>query len=307
MKKILVIGAGGSIGINVIKFLLTSGKYEITALDLNNKRVSKRLKKYRKRINIEYGDINDYFLVEKIVKDKDAIIDLATVMPPLGDYSYDVGEFVEYKGVENLIKAINYFNDKCFFIYASTTSMYGNIASASTKEKIKTSKLSNYNKNKYNTELLIKKKLKHYTILRVPLVLNGIKDEPFMFNVNKNSIVEVTTNVDAAYAFTLAVDKEKELNKKIFNIGMGKEGILCYNDILKNILKYRGISLRYILSRLFLEKNYYSPVLTDSDKLNDILKYRTDTLNNYYSRLKRSGKNRRIRKLLAKPIILLKK
>ena len=57
MKKVLVTGAAGSIGIQVIKYLLAEGKYEITALDLRNKNVSKRLKKFRRRINILYGDV----------------------------------------------------------------------------------------------------------------------------------------------------------------------------------------------------------------------------------------------------------
>ena len=52
MKKVLVTGAGGSVGIGVIKYLLSEGKYEITALDLRNKNSQKRLKKYRRRINL---------------------------------------------------------------------------------------------------------------------------------------------------------------------------------------------------------------------------------------------------------------
>ena len=41
MKKILVTGAAGTVGINVLKFLLSEGKYEITALDLKNKKTEK--------------------------------------------------------------------------------------------------------------------------------------------------------------------------------------------------------------------------------------------------------------------------
>jgi nucleoside-diphosphate-sugar epimerase len=37
MKKVLVTGAAGTIGINVIKYLLSEGKYEITAVDLKNR------------------------------------------------------------------------------------------------------------------------------------------------------------------------------------------------------------------------------------------------------------------------------
>ena len=43
MKKILVTGAGGTVGLQVIRFLLSEGKYEITALELKNRQVYKRL------------------------------------------------------------------------------------------------------------------------------------------------------------------------------------------------------------------------------------------------------------------------
>ena len=52
MKKVLVTGAAGSIGTHVIKYLLAEGKYEVTALDLKNKNVFKKMKRFRKRINI---------------------------------------------------------------------------------------------------------------------------------------------------------------------------------------------------------------------------------------------------------------
>ena len=113
MKKILITGAAGSIGLNVIKYLLASGKYEITALDLKNKKTIRKLKKYRKRINIIYGDVNDSILMEALVRDHDVVIHLASVLPPLADYSSSIGEIVEYEGCENIIKAINYYNEKC--------------------------------------------------------------------------------------------------------------------------------------------------------------------------------------------------
>lgn len=306
MKKVLVTGASGSIGINVIKFLLSEGKYEITALDLRNKKVFKKLKKYRKRINIIYGDVTEPVLMEALVKDHDIIIHLASVLPPFADYSSKIGEIVEYQGTENIIKAINYYNKNCFLIYASTTSIYDNSLSGNVKEKIKENELTNYSLNKYNTENLIKKKLRNYTILRLPLILNNIVGEPFMFNVKKNLIVEVSTNVDAAYAFVKAISYQKELNKKTFNVGMGEDGRVKYSSILKNILKYQGISLRYILSRVFLEKTYLSPILTDSDELENIIHYRNDSLYNYYIRLKNKGKKRKLRKLLVKPLVYFK-
>lgn len=302
MKKVLVTGASGNIGIKVIKYLLSEGKYEITALDLKNKKTAKNLKRYRKRINIIYADINDSVIIEALVKDHDYIIHLASVLPPLGDFSPRLSKLIEYDGTESIIKAINYYNKDCYLFYASTTSVY-TTSIASTKDKIDKDKLTPYSLNKYETELLIKKKLKNYTIFRIPLVLNTIKHKPIIFNINKNNIVEVTTTRDVAYAFVKALDYKEKINRKIFNIGFGEKGRALYSEILKNILKEYGISMKYIFGRIFLSKNCNSPILSDSDLLDNILKYRQDSLSSYYNRLRNKSKKRYIQKFLAKPFI----
>ena len=236
MKKVLVIGAAGSIGLNVIKYLLSEGKYEITALDLNNKKSIKNLKKYQNRINVIYGDVNDEILMYSLVKEHDYIIYLASVLPPLSDFNKSIGWLVEYESLNYIIDVINKENKDCHLIYASSTSIYDNSLSANVKEVIKESELSNFSYVKYNSEKLITSKLKNYTILRVPIVLNNITDESFIYNVKKNLVVEVTTNIDAAYAFVKVIDYAKDVNKKIYNIGMGEDGREVFNEILKNVL-----------------------------------------------------------------------
>ena len=307
MKKILVTGASGAIGINVIKYLLSEGKYDITALDLKNKRSYKRLKKYQNRINIIYGDVNDEDLMDEVVKQSDYIIHLAGILPPLGDFSKNIGEVVDYNGTLNIINAINRYNKNCHLFYASTTSLYDKSLTSSVKETIKEDSLTNFSYNKYKTEEIIKKKLKNYTIFRVPLVLSDLKKEPFIYNVKKDLVVEVTTTFDAAYAFVKALNYAPELNKKTFNIGMGNEGRYKYQDILDNILKNYGLSLKYVLARLILDKDYISPVLLDSDDLNNLINYRNDSIEKYYKRLYNRGKNRPIGKLLGKAILYIKK
>ena len=85
MKKVLVTGAAGTIGLQVIKYLLSEGKYEITALDLKNSKNNQKLKKYKNRINVIFGDVCNRVLIEALVKDFDIIIHLAGVMMPLAD------------------------------------------------------------------------------------------------------------------------------------------------------------------------------------------------------------------------------
>ena len=124
MKKVLVVGAAGAVGIHTVKYLLSEGKYEITILDLKNKKSFNRLKRFRKRVNILYGDVTDRILIEALVKDHDYIIDLASAMPPLGDMKDGLSMAIDYGGCENIVRAINYYNPKCHLFFASTTSMY---------------------------------------------------------------------------------------------------------------------------------------------------------------------------------------
>ena len=308
MKKVLVTGAAGVIGLNVLKYLLSEGKYEITALDLRNKNNQSKLKKYRRRINIIYGDINDSVLIDALVKDQDYIIHLASVMPPLSDIKKDLGELIEYNGTENIIKAINYYNPKCFMLYASSTTIYGNIKEASVKNKPNVTDLDYYSLTKIKCEELIKSKLKNYTIIRLPFVLSNPKNNAFMYNVKLNTYLEAITDNDAGFLFVQALNNLDKLNKKVFNAGGGDQNKAYYSEILTNVLNIYGLSMHYILVRLFMDKNFYSHVYSDGNALNDLLDYQSDSLYSYYMHLKRATKKRRfIQRLLAKPIIFFLK
>lgn len=302
MKKVLVTGAAGTIGKLVIKFLLSEGKYEITALDLRTKNSQKNLKKYRRRINIIYGDMNDEILMEALVKDQDYIIHLAGVLPPLADIKKGLSDKIEYNGTKNIIKAINFYNPKCFLIYASTSSIYGDNKEVNIKTKPNILEIDYYSKTKIKTETIIKEKLKNYTIIRLPLVLCNPASGAFLYNVKRNRLVEAITDNDAAYLFTRAIEESEKLNKKVWNAGGGENMTAIYKDILSKVLEIYGFSFKYLLISLFLDKNFYVSTYEDSDKLNDLLDYRSDSLASYYMRLKRATKNRRIAKLIARPL-----
>ncbi|MDE5539390.1 MAG: NAD(P)-dependent oxidoreductase [Bacilli bacterium] len=308
MKKVLVTGAAGAIGINVIKYLLSEGKYEITALDLRNKNNQRKLRKYRRRINIIYGDINDSVLVDALVKDQDYIIHLAGAMPPLADIKRDLSERVDYDGTENIIRAIDFYNPNCFLVFASSTTLYGNVDKASVKSQTKVLPIDYYSMTKIKIEELIKEKLKKYVIIRIPLLLTNPASRSFMYNVKRNSVVEAITDNDAAYLFVSAIDKAKELNKKTFNAGGGEVCTAKFREILANVLNIYGFSFRYLGILLFVDKNFYSHVYEDSDELEDILEFRSDSLDSFYMRLKREVRWRFIPRLFAKPFVwMLKK
>ncbi|MBR1413990.1 MAG: NAD(P)-dependent oxidoreductase [Bacilli bacterium] len=303
MKKILVTGAGGSLGELTIKQLLKLEDVQITALDLRTKRYHKKIKKYHKDINIVYGDINDYNLISELVKDNDYIIHLAGVMPPLANLKVNLLKDIDYKGTENIIKAISYYNPDCFLVYPSTTSIYEKNENNlyNTKSYLKVDEDDYYSEYKLKIENLIIKKVKNYVIYRLPIVL-CIEGE-FIYNVNRKDNVEVITDRDVANALAVSIKDCKKINKQVFNLSDGEENRIMYRDLLIKILKSYGVNMHYIYSLIFLEKNYNVGFYSDTDKLIKKLKFKDDNIDLYFIRLKRRSKKRLIQKILAKPII----
>ena len=298
MKKVLVTGAAGNVGINVIRYLLAEGKYDITAIDLPNKYVYNRLKRYRKRINIIYGDILDGNTVYELIKDQDFIIHLASCLPPLSNLKDKLAETIEVNGTENIVRAINYYNKKCMLIYASSTSVYD--VNAPVSVNIKTSANGYYNTAKIKAENIITKHLKNYAILRLSLVIGDLNHTKIMFNIPSDDMIECISSEDAAYAFVKCLDKKEEVNKKVLNIGGGDNCAILFKDLKKMIFTYHGINYSNTIQSLLVSKDYHSPVLLDSSESNKILDYQNDSFESISMKIKRRGKKRVVNKFIGK-------
>ena len=226
-------------------------------------------------------------------------------MPPIADIKRNISESIDFKGTENIIKAMNMYNPDAYFIYASSTTIYGNNEVANINTKPKLTPLDYYSNTKLKIEKLIKNKVKNYTIIRLPLVLTNPKTDAFMYNVKLNSKVEAITDNDAAYMFVNALNYIEKLNKQIWNATGGEATTDIYRNILANVLKIYGLSIKYLLTSLFVDKNFYSHTYEDSAKLENILEFRSDSMSSYYMRLKRQVRGRKVAKILAKPFILV--
>lgn len=299
MKRVLITGAAGTIGLQTLKYLLAEGKYEITALDLKNKSAYRKLKKYSRRVNVIYGDILDRNLVEKLVKDTDIIIHLASCLPPVCNYYQEIPKIIETEVTENIVRAINYYNPDCYLIYGSSTSLYDH-DDASVKDIINEKNLSNFSKAKYDSEKCIIKTVKKYTILRIPLVLGDFRTDNFIYSIPNNSNVECITKEDAALCITGLLNQNSKVNKKIFNISSGIQ--TTFVGLKNYILKVHGISNKYIAGAL-LQKDYTSPTLADTENLNKLLNYQNDTFKTYFNRQRKRSKHRSIHKLIGKLFI----
>ena len=305
MKKVLIFGAAGNIGLELIKYLLSEGKYEITAVDLRNKKSHRILKKYRRRINIIYGDMNDHILADNLVNGHDYIYLLAGVIPPLGDLKKSLLKEMEYNGIKNVLRAVKAYNPNCKLIYLSSTSIYGIQNNITVKTKPKITEFDYYAKNKIDCENLICKEAKNYVIYRIPAVLGNFKNDYPIYNIKADSKFEVITNSDCAYGLVKTIDNYDKVNKHTYNMTGGSDCSLTLKQYKHLLLTLNGLTFRYVFTKIFVPKNFYSSEYKDSDKLEDILHFRSETIASYRIRIKRSKHyyRRRFYRLLALPFL----
>ena len=137
--RILVTGGLGFIGSNFIRFMLTEcGDVRIINLDkMSYGSNPKNLKEYENdpRYKFIRGDIAEYDLVEKLVKDVDAIVNIAAETHVDRSIA-SPEEFLKSNtiGVFNLLEAIRKVNREARFIQVSTDEVYGDILEGSFRE-----------------------------------------------------------------------------------------------------------------------------------------------------------------------------
>ncbi len=236
-KKVLITGATGFIGKNLINNLLKDKSFEIFGL------IKKRSKKVirKKNLNYIYSDLTKK--EKKIKIDFDYIINLAGNI----DHQNKFETFkAHYKGVKNLIKILNLKKIK-LFVQIGSCLEYG-IKKSPHKESFNCLPISHYGKAKLLSTKYIQKKLKKYIILRpyqiygpyqkkdrlIPIVIDGCLR-------NK----EIACSDGLQFRDFLFIDDFVELIKKIlkkknntngiYNVGVGKPNKV--KDIINLIQK----------------------------------------------------------------------
>ncbi len=303
MKKVLVTGAAGTVGIKTIKYLLSEGKYDITALDIKNRKSYRRLKPYRKRIDIVFDDATNKDIIDSLVKDSDIVIHLVGNLPFLANVNEDLMRNNEYKSVKVVVDSIRKYNPDCYLLYTSTTSVYED---SKVDKKVTSDVKGNcfYSKYKIKCEKYIAKHLKNYTVGRLSYILGDIRKDNNIYNVALDTNLEAITIDNVAYALTAILDNKKHLNKKIINITGGKEYRVVYKDYLLQVLKNYGLTWSIFFSLILADKTYVGGYYKD-EGVEKLLQFRTGDINNYFRTLKKYKKDvkRFVPRLLALPII----
>ena len=305
--NVLLTGASGGVGIEVLKQLSNAKKYNITVFDIKSSHSVKTFSPYKSQIEIIYGNIANKQEVAFACKNKDVVIHLAAIIPPLADEKPELAYKVNVEGTENIIKGLEAFSPKAFLLYSSSISVYGDRVENPyivISDPLIPSEGDEYAVTKIEAENLIKSSKLDWSIFRLCAIMGKHKVSKLMFHQPLNTSFEIATLSDTARAFVLAIEKQDELSRKIFNLGGGESCRIRYDDFLERSFKIAGLGKLDFAPKSFAEKNFHCGFYADGDELENILHFRKDSLETYFEDQKRNTSvvQKAITTLLRRPI-----
>lgn len=294
MNKILLTGASGTVGKELLKQLCEStDKYSITVFDLGTKLSVSLFKKYQNQIRIIYGDISDKNEVSKVCSDKDIVIHLAAIIPPLADKKPALAQKVNVTGTKNLIECIEEQSPDAFFLYSSSISVYGDRCSdpfIKVTDPLLPSDRDEYALTKIEAENLIMKSRLKWSIFRLTAIMgiNNHKISGIMFHMPLESKMEIATPGDTGRAFIKAMEHTAELRSNIYNLSGGEKCRITYRDFLSRSFRIFGLGKLDFPENTFAGRNFHCGYYEDGDDLNNILHFRKETIDDYFLTLKKN-------------------
>ncbi|HBY01507.1 MAG TPA: NAD(P)-dependent oxidoreductase [Rikenellaceae bacterium] len=284
---ILLTGASGTVGQEVLKQLCRLREsYQITVFDIKSASSLKVLSPFRDKAEIVYGDISVFEDIKKVCINKDFVIHLAAIIPPLADENPGLANRVNVIGTENLVRSLEQYSPKAFLIYSSSISVYGDRVEnpmIRVGDPLVPSDKDEYAKTKIIAEGIIRNSSLDWSIFRLTAIMGKHKISKLMFHMPLESSMEIATPGDTARAFVNALKRKEFISKKTFNLGGGKECRTNYKDFLTNSFKIFGLGKLNFPEQAFAQRNFHCGFYEDGDDLENILRFRNDSIGDYYN------------------------
>ncbi len=288
--NILLTGASGTVGYQVLKQLYKQkSRFNITVYDVRNIHSVKKFRPFKNHVEIIYGDISNNGCLKQVCRNKDVVIHLAAVIPPVADDYPELAEKVNFYGTRNLVDALTKLSSNVFFLYSSSIAVYGdrlNNPYIKVGDPLIPADGDIYATTKIKAEEYIKNSCLDWSIFRLTAIMGNHKMSKLMFHQPLNTLMEIATPFDTARAFVNAIDYRNQLSKKIFNLSGGKACRIKYKEFLNHSFYIYGLGKLDFPPKTFAERNFHCGYYTDSDILEEILHFRKDTIKDYFDKEK---------------------
>ena len=314
--RILITGAFGNIGKAVIEEA-SKRHHEVIVFEIENKKTRKDARKYREKIkDVFFGDIRNFEDVNKAVRECDAVIHLAAIIPPVSKKHRELTMTVNYGGTVNLINAIKEIKRTIPFIFTSSASVMGptQLQNKLVGRNDPLVITGNYEESKVKCEEFLKENADNYLIFRLAGVLPTFSALSFMsalpyleeiFDMHPDMRLEMIMAEDVATALVTGAEKLKSgvtPKNQAYILGGGeKNGWRLRGGELLSLL-FGSLSLPVPDQKYFTQDiNTYHLDWYETKEAQQEFDFQNHSIDDYFKHMKKTF---RIFKL---PIILFRK
>ena len=314
--KILITGAFGNIGKAVIEEAHKRG-YEVIVFEIDNKKTRKDARKYRNKVqNMFFGDIRKFGDIKKAVRECDAVIHLAAIIPPTSKKQRELTMDVNYGGTVNLINAIKDTKRTVPFVFTSSASVMGptQLQDRLVDRNDPLVITGNYEESKIKCEDFLKENADNYLIFRLAGVLPAFSALSFMsalplleeiFDMHPDMRLEMIMATDVATALVTGVEKLKSgatQKNQAYILGGGERNgwQLRGNEFLS--LLFGSLSLPVPDQKYFTQDiNKYHLDWYDTEEAQREFDFQNHSIEDYFKHMKKTWG------IFKLPIILFRK
>jgi len=242
VKRVLVTGACGNIGANVVDLLLGRG-YAVRSVDLDTPGARKTAARWGKQVDMRFGSICNEALVHEAVRGMDHVIHLAAMVPPNTDIDQAAGYAVNVVATRSIIRACEAQPKPPRLTFTSTAAIWGRNDEVDrprrADEEIAPS--DNYSRQKAECEAMLRRSRLDFVIFRIAMTppLEPAALSPFVFDMHPDMRVELTHPKDQALGLvnSLVVD---EISGQTLCLGGGERNRYRYREFMNMVFAALG-------------------------------------------------------------------
>jgi nucleoside-diphosphate-sugar epimerase len=175
-----------------------------------------------------------------------------------------------------------------FLLFASSVAVYGDRLKnpmIHIDDPVDETQEDGYALSKIAAEAIVRESGLDYSIFRLSAImgLGNHKVSKILFHVPLETPMEIATVRDTARAFRLALNHREALKGQTFNLSGGEACRVLYKDFLSTLFRFYGLGKADFPAHSFATANFHCGFFHDADVLENILKFRRDTLDSYYT------------------------
>lgn len=303
----------GSMG---LKELLKDSENRIITLVLPTEKDRLLMKPYENNphVEIHWGDLTNYDDVKECVMNADIVLHVGALVSPEADYFPELTMKVNYGSTVNIIRAIketpNPDSIKLVFIgtVAETGDRLPPIHWGRVGDPIAPSIHDYYAVSKVAAErAVIESGLKYWVSLRQTGILSkkmADTEDGIIFHQGLDNVLEYVTDEDSGVLLrNICKDQPEDFWCHIYNIGGGEACRVSCFELFKELFGRIGITKLELVfdGDWFATRNFHGQYYLDSDRLNDYLHFRNDSMEYFYKiYLEKLGSKAKLSRLIAK-------